>query len=706
MSQSPDWNASPTLPPELFAAAIEESVDAIYLIEPESGLILFANRAGRESLGYEQQELMHMRVSDVQVKVVSDQQWAQVLDTMREHGRLLFRGEHLRRDGSSFPVEVHSTIACFEDHEFMISVVRDMSGWALQEDALRVSETKLRTVLNTMGEGVLVLDAQGDFIIVNEAFSRLTGIDRDQIEGRKPLDNWPVIHEDGSEYPGEELPSWYTLKTGKPVRNDVQGVIRPDGEICWLLAHSEPLITEESGEFQGVLVTLSDITELKDKEAELDVRARTDALTGHPNRFAFIESLSTALEQQDDNAQLAVLFLDMDNFKAINDGMGHQVGDELLRVVAERFKEEVPGGADIARLGGDEFIAQMPIEHDLDAAVRAEAMLDCLRAPFAIDDRRLFISGSIGVAVFPRDGANPVELMKNADIAMYRAKKEGRNRYRFFSRELGVGADRTLTISSDLRQAINERQFELHFQPIICLETGRVASVEALLRWNHPRLGQILPEQFIDILENTGMIVELGAWVLDSACAAIAQMRSEVDDSLSVSVNLSPREFRQQRFLDVVRETLARHELPGSALHFELTERVLVDDELIAIELIQRLRDLDVLVSLDDFGTGYSSLQYLNQLPVQRLKIDKSFIPESDLEAPRLSMVRTIIGLAHALSLDVVVEGVESELQLQLMRAEGANLAQGFLISKAISKEAILEMLKQGASPESFGLGA
>lgn len=687
------------IPKALLVSAIEESVDAIYLIEPESGLILFANRAGCESLGYSEQELAHMRVSDVQVKVVDEAQWAKLLGTMRRENSLLFRGEHQRRDGSVFPVEVHSTLLPYEGGEVMISVVRDMSGWERQEQALRSSETTLRTVLDTMGEGVLVLDALGKFTIANEAFCRLTGIDRDQIEGRKPIDNWPVIHEDGSEYPGDALPSWYTLKTRKPMRNDVQGVIRPDGQTCWLLANSEPLITVDTGEFEGVLVTLSDITDLKRKEAELDKRARTDALTQHPNRFAFTESLGETLANAGEGDQVAVLFLDMDSFKIINDSMGHETGDQLLKAVAARFTDRVEDGHSVARLGGDEFIHFVAVESDADAARWAEQLLNSLREPFDVDGRALYVSGSIGIAMYPRDGRDTVSLMKHADIAMYRAKSEGRNRFRYFSRELGELADHTLTLSSDLRQAINEQQFELHFQPIVGLDDGRVGSIEALLRWRHPVIGVIEPDQFIDLLENTGMIVEVGAWVLEQSCAAVSRLRLTDNAALSVAVNISVREFRQTGFIDKVKACLSRNGLPGSALQLELTERVLIDDELIAIKQIQGLRDLGVKVSLDDFGTGYSSLQYLHQLPVTRLKIDKSFIPEQNSDPTRDALVRTIISLGKTLSMDVVVEGVESEWQLTQMRLEGAHYVQGFLFSPAVTESQLPALLQRDWLP-------
>lgn len=685
-----------SFPSQIWQQVVDHSTDAIYLIAPEDGQLLYANLLGAQDLGYEMDELLTLRVQDVQTRVLSTEQWKGIVGTMRDQGHLLFRGEHQRKDGSVFPVEVNSRIQTVNDREIMVSMVRDMSGWEAQEKELQRSETRFATILHTMGEGVLVLDKEGTFTVTNEAFSSLTGITREQIEGSKPIDGWSVIHEDGSPYPGQDLPSWKTLNTQQPIRNDVQGVIRPDGNICWLLANSEPLITLDTGEFEGVLVTLSNITDLKKKEAELERQAQYDALTGHPNRLQFQKLLTQALDERDEHDGLSVLFIDMDNFKTINDNLGHDIGDHLLRAMADRLSVDIMNGEQIARLGGDEFIAFIETGPDTELAGKyAGQIIDCLKTPFEIGDQTLYISCSIGLSTFPRDGRDSVSLIKNADIAMYRAKGEGRNRFRHFSDELVADAKSRMQLSSELRHAINQDHFELHFQPIIDLKTQTLCSAEALLRWQHPERGLLMPEEFMQRMEDTGMIVEAGHWVLNETLATLARLRAQGHTDVTLAVNVSVRQFHQPDFYERVRDALVQHSVPGSALVLEVTEHVIVDDVLAASHLMDRLRMLGVSIALDDFGTGYSSLLYLKKLPVQRLKIDKSFIDGLPGDPEDMALSRTIIGLAHNLDLGVVAEGIQNQAQLKALLDEGAQYGQGNLFSPPLEEQALIKMLRQ-----------
>ena len=686
---------APAYSSQLWSSIVEYSTDAIYLLSPSDGQLLYANQRGIEDLGYPLEELLTLSVQDLQTKVIEPGQWQSIVSTMRDQGSLLFRGEHLRSDGETFPVEVNSWILQQDGEELIISIVRNMSGWDNQQSELRRSAARFNTILHTMGEGVLVLDREGHFTVTNEAFSRLTGLTQGQLEGRTPMDGWAIIHEDGSPYLGDELPSWRTLKTRQPIRNDVQGVIRPDGDVCWLLANSEPLFTLDSGEFDGVLVTLSNITELKKKEAELERQAQFDDLTGHPNRIQFQTRLDAALDGRLEEDGLSVLFIDMDNFKTVNDNLGHDVGDQLLRAMAQRLNETVMNGDQIARLGGDEFIAFIETGQDRKLAdTYARQIIDCLKTPFDIDGQHLNISCSIGLSTFPRDGTDSVTLIKNADIAMYRAKGEGRNRFRHFSGELGADAQSRMLLSSELRHAINHNLFELHFQPIIDLSTHEPRSAEALLRWQHPERGLLMPDEFMQRMEDTGMIVEAGHWVLNETLATLARLRQQGMLDITLAVNVSVRQFHQPDFYQRVRDALIKHDVPGSALVLEVTEHVIIDDVVTATHLLERLRMLGISIALDDFGTGYSSLLYLKKLPVQRLKIDKSFIDGLPDDSENLTLTRTIIGLAHNLGLQVVAEGIQTPAQRDLLKQEGAEYGQGNLISTPLTEAKLLKRLK------------
>jgi diguanylate cyclase (GGDEF)-like protein/PAS domain S-box-containing protein len=441
---------------------------------------------------------------------------------------------------------------------------------------------------------------------------------------------------------------------------------------------------------------IRDVTERKAFEGQLAHQASHDPLTSLPNRALFTDRLSHALARAArQQSVVAVLFLDLDGFKVVNDSLGHDVGDQLLVAVAERLVGCLRPGDTVARLGGDEFTVLLEDLSDArDAARVAERIIAALRAPFTIGGREVVISASIGIAHGAGEGEQAIDLWRNADIAMYRAKQAGKGRYEVFDRQMGHQALERLALEADLRRAIERREFSLVYQPKVELATGRIVGVEALVRWLHPERGVVPPSAFIPLAEETGLILPLGEWVLAEACRqACAWQRGRPGaDALLMSVNLSIRQFQHPALVAEVARILAESGLEPGRLVLEITESVVTDDALATIDTLRRLKELGVQLAIDDFGTGYSSLSYLKSFPVDILKIDKSFIGGSE-EAGGLAILSAVIGLARALGLTVVAEGVEKVEQLARLRALEAELGQGYLFSKPLTADAVGELL-------------
>jgi diguanylate cyclase (GGDEF)-like protein len=403
---------------------------------------------------------------------------------------------------------------------------------------------------------------------------------------------------------------------------------------------------------------------------------------------------SAVISAQRYGHKVGVLFIDLDHFKKINDTLGHATGDQLLKAAADRLTNCVRAEDTVARLGGDEFTVVLP---NLASATHAEPViqkiLDTFTLPFSLGREEAFISASIGVTIFPDDGKDPHILMQNADAAMYRAKERGRNTFNYFTAELNRRAVERMRIESHLLHALDRGEFELHYQPIVDLRLGTVIGAEALLRWTNAVLGNVEPDRFIPLAEDTGLIVPIGLWVLETACAQLAEWRRNGVPALRVSVNISSRQFRVTNLVEAMSDILRRHNVPSYLLELEITEGMLMDE---LPQTRANLRDLasqSVRLSLDDFGTGYSSLRYLKQFPVDTLKIDKSFVREVPHEAGDATVVEAIIAMAHRLGLQVVAEGIETEEQLNFLQSRGCDLGQGFYFSKAVSAPAFIRWL-------------
>ena len=440
-----------------------------------------------------------------------------------------------------------------------------------------------------------------------------------------------------------------------------------------------------------------DLEERKRVEQSIRHIAHHDALTGLPNRSLFRDRLTHAMAQADRYHQkLAVMFLDLDRFKAINDTLGHNVGDQLLKIAAERLRSCVRDSDTVARLGGDEFtVIVEDIVEDHDAAAVAQKILDTLSQPFNLYGHEVFISVSVGVTLYPSDDENADNLLRNADSAMYRAKEFGRNNFQFYVAEMNIKARERLRLESSLRRALDRNEFMLYYQPRVSLESGRVIGAEALLRWRHPEMGLVPPSEFIPILDETGMIIPVGDWALREACRQNREWQDRGLPPIRVAVNLSVRQFIQKDLADTIVRALEAANLSAEHLEVEITEDLFLEHNQTNIITLARLKNMGIHISIDDFGTGYSSLSYLKRLPIDTLKIDQSFV--RDIGDPdNKAIASAIIAMASSLRLNVLAEGVETDEQLAFLRAQGCNEIQGFSFSHPLPADEFAQLLREG----------
>ena len=450
-----------------------------------------------------------------------------------------------------------------------------------------------------------------------------------------------------------------------------------------------------------LLATVRDITDRKVAEERVQYLAYYDALTGLPNRTLLQDRLAKALASaRRRKDKVALLFLDLDRFKDINDSLGHSVGDLLLQEVAERLKTWGREQDTVARLGGDEFLIMLTHVKDVpDAAVAAERLMDAMTAEFVVQGHSLSVSCSVGISIFPEHGADGETLIKNADAAMYSAKENGRNNFRFFTEDMNAQVVERLTLESSLRLALDKKELFLVYQPQMDIATGRITGLEALLRWQHPELGLVPPDKFIRIAENSGLIVPIGEWVLRTACSQARKWQDEGLPAVSVAVNVSAVQFRQEGFCELIRRVLHETGLAPQYLELELTESLLLANADLMLSVLQELKAMGVTLAIDDFGTGYSSFSYLRQFPVSKLKIDRSFIRDVAVNPDDAAITTAIISMAKSLKLKVIAEGVENEAQMSFLRAHQCDEIQGYYFSKPLAVDKVADKLR-GDTPE------
>ncbi|OOG85955.1 GGDEF domain-containing protein [Pseudomonas sp. A25(2017)] len=535
-------------------------------------------------------------------------------------------------------------------------------------------------VFDCTREGVLVTDRNGLIVHVNRAFMAITGYVRDEVLGQRP-----TLFKSGRHGPDFYRDMFTSLDSLGEWSGEIWNR-RKSGEIYpqWQTIR---VIHDDSGEVSHYVAVFSDISAIKDSEHELAYLAHHDPLTGLPNRLLFSDRTEQALA----SAQLhkrgcALLLLDLDHFKNINDSLGHNVGDELLKGVAERFRGLFAPGVTLARLGGDEFAVLVEnCSQPGQTAALARRILDALKEPLRFDDHALFINASIGISLFPGDALSAGQLLRNADSALFKAKSAGRDGYALYTEELTAHAQQRVEIAFELRRALQQQELRVHYQPVHELATSRLIGVEALVRWEHPTRGLVSPAEFIPIAERTGLIAQVDAWVMDQACRQMCQWQQAGVALSFVAVNVSSRLFARRELYDQVAQVLHDTGLDPGCLELEVTESAVMEDPEVALEQMHRLRELGVRLAIDDFGTGYSSLLRLKRLPVQKLKIDQGFVAGLPWDEDDAAIVRVIIALAHSMGMQVHAEGIEQREQAVFLLGQACELGQGYWFGRPVA---------------------
>lgn len=554
-------------------------------------------------------------------------------------------------------------------------IIQDITERKASIQALREAERRYYNLFENALEGIFRTTLDGRYLDANPALARIYGFDSpaDLISGLQDIRQQLYVE------PSRRDEFMQLIQARGVVASFESQIYRKNGEVIWISENARA-VCHDDGPVVCYEGTVEDITERKIYQARIEQQANYDTLTGLANRSLLSDRLQQAiLTAASYGTRLAVVFVDLDRFKFINDSLGHQVGDELLRAMAERLKASVRESDTVARLGGDEFVLLINGHGDPDAvAVVLERMLSDISQPWTIAQGDFNVTCSIGVALYPDDGENADTLLKHADSAMYRAKEKGRNNFQFFTAELNALITQRLELENKLRRALERQQFTLHYQPRIDMQTRRVVGAEALIRWQVSEHEIVPPSRFIPIAEEIGLIAPIGKWVLRTACEQNKAWQDAGFEPFVISVNVSARQFRQDSFVQIVAEVLQQTGLEARYLEIELTESAVMHDAEQFIAMLGELNDLGVQISLDDFGTGYSSLSHLKRLPVDRLKVDRSFVQDIATDADDATIVRTIIALGHNLGLKVVAEGVETEQQLEFLRTNQCDELQGY----------------------------
>ncbi len=662
---------------ERYRNLIEGSLLGIVI--DRDGIPIFANQAFAEMFGYD--DPAHI-ISLGRLDPLYPPQELERIDAYRQarHGTgrtpTHYEFEGLKKSGEPIWLEAQVRVVNWEGCQATQSTIADITERQNMMENLR----KLSVAVEQSPASVMITNVDGLIEYVNPKFVEVTGYEIDEVLGKDPR-----ILKSGSTSPESYEEMWQSITSGTEWRGEFQNR-KKNGELFWEFASISPITTEE-GEITHFLAVKEDISLRKEYEKRLIHQANFDDTTGLPNRYMAFDRMSRAfVRARRNNSKVALLFIDLDRFKRVNDTLGHQTGDAALKSAGQRIASCLRDEDTVARFGGDEFVVILSgIISPQDARSVAEKIQKAFKKPISIRETEVFVSPSIGISLWPEDGANPEDLVRCADTAMYRAKAAGRNAYRFFTSEMDEKSQAQALIENQLRPALEREELYLHYQPIIDIATKKIVRAEALLRWQNVELGAVGPADFVPIAEEIGLIVPIGDWVLKAACREAASWQSSDNPSLKIAVNISTRQFRDTSLLDTVSEALRESGLAPERLEIEITESLFMDDFPEVTRSMNELKDLGVTMSVDDFGTGYSSLSYLRRFPVDVLKIDRSFVMDVLSDPENTTLVETIVSMAHSLKLEVIAEGVETEEQLAFLRGLGCEFAQGFLFSRPVS---------------------
>ncbi|WP_447844726.1 EAL domain-containing protein [Pseudomonas aeruginosa] len=663
---------------EKFANAFHAYPDGLLISRLEDGTLIDVNEGFTRLTGYRRDEVISRSTLELGLWVDTEDR-KRLISLVRHHTLTQgFTAPVRDRNGGIRQCEMSAHRISIDGEDCVLTIARDITERQLMQEKLQ----QAATVFESTAEGVMITDTRQRITAVNRAFSEITGYSEQEALGRSPsllssgqhdssfyLAMWNQLERDGH-WQGE---IWNRRKTGElyPEWLTISAVHNPQGEIT---------------HFVGVF---ADISTLKYAQARLDYQAHHDPLTGLPNRLLFESRLNHALDEaREESRPGAVLFIDLDRFKHINDSLGHPIGDLLLKAIAERLRDQLRDVDTVARLGGDEFIILLPgLHQESDAEHVARKLLNAFTAPFQADGHEFFVSASVGIALFPKDGDDAPTLVKNADAAMYRAKSRGRSRIEYYTRELTYLATERMALETELRRALERDELQLYYQPKLSLESGLLVGAEALVRWYHPLFGEISPERFIPLAEDCGLILPLGDWVLEHACQQMGEWQKLHAPFGPLSVNLAGAQLGQPQLIERLEQLLEQSGLEPSRLQLEITESFIMNQTEEALAVLHGLKRLGVQLAIDDFGTGYSSLSYLKRLPLDILKIDKSFIRGLPDDPHDAAITRAIIALGRSMQLTVIAEGVETEGQQSFLTHEGCEQIQGFVLSPPLPAE-------------------
>ncbi len=662
---------------ELFHRMFRKHDCIMLLLDPADGVIVDANQAAVKFYGYSEQALRGMRVSRINTQSEAEIR-VEMQSALREQ-RNYFIFCHRLADGALRTVEVHSSAIEFKDRTLLFSIVFDITERKRIEESLQLASL----VYKNSSEAMSVVNAGGTIMAINPAFTEITGYAAEEAVG-----NSIRILNSERENPDAYKRLWSSLGTSGRWQGELWA--RHKSGQHFLRGLSISTIYNDDGSVHSHVGLFSDITKKRETDELIWRQANFDTLTGLPNRSMFHDRLEQALKKAHRGAQqVALLFLDLDFFKEVNDTLGHGMGDRLLQEAARRVRACVRESDTVARLGGDEFTVILGELVDIRTVERVvQDILTTLAEPFLLGIEQVYISASIGITFYPEDGAETDSLLKNADQAMYAAKAQGRNRYSYFTASMQDAAQARKRLINDLRVALQEKQFRVYYQPIVDLASGAIHKAEALIRWQHPVHGLINPIEFIPTAEETGMIVELGEWTFRQAARQAVAWRGRHDPAFQISVNVSPVQFQNDGVdHDAWLACLETLRLPGQSVVVEITEGVLMDSSPAVTEQLLRFRDHGVQVALDDFGTGYSSLSYLKKFDIDYIKIDRAFVQNLAPGSDDMALCDAIIVMAHKLGIKVIAEGVETDQQRSLLAASKCDYAQGYLFSRPVPAE-------------------
>ncbi len=674
---------------EKFEKVFTQSPDGIIIIRQADKVITDLNDAFIERTGYARDDYIGQKFTKF-LPTESQRQLPELVDELNSEG--MFDNREINfysREKEPLPSLISGTVLELGGESYTMVTAKDISKQRATEERLRRSEQRFRGIFENAPIGILLVDMQGCIFQANHTAATLLAYDEQHMYGIHVSRLVPQAERQDLKQLLEQLSGGTS-----PQHKSEKKLCCQNGIEIWTNIHI--LLQRDRDDMPSYfIVQLADISDMKRGQKRMEQMAFYDTLTNLANRRLFNDRLSHTIETcARNNRSAALLYLDLDNFKRVNDTLGHEAGDFLLREVADRLRKCVRQEDTVGRTGGDEFtILLNDITTPSDAGLVAQKILNHLREPLELDGHPLVVTTSIGVTILPSDGKDPSILMRNADLAMYKAKERGRNNYQFYSDDLNRNAAKRLRTEYEIGQALDFSQFELFYQPKISLKTMQIVGVESLIRWNHPERGLLGPQEFIEIAEDTGSIIDIGTWVIQEACRACQALNASADRPIDVAINISPRQFRDPNLVTTLRRSMREMALHPSNIEIEITETMLMQDVEAAEETITHFSELGVRVAIDDFGTGHSSLNYLKRFPINTVKVDRSFVTELPENGDDLAITRAVIAMAHQLNMEVVAEGVETTAQLDCLAQESCEYAQGFLFSKPVSIDEVQALI-------------